>query len=96
MYLKKIIQVRLENRELEQIIGSMCFLFNDQYPYEINKFFIQNEGFRNLMIPVPPFKEGERISISLTVGYSKQYYKYHIYFNSLVLLMKNSNGFLPD
>ena len=96
LFFFEMINVRRKYGEAERISGSMCFLFNDQYPYQINKFFIENEGFRNLMIPVPPFKEGERISISLTVGYSKDMYEYYIYFNSLVLLMKNSNGFLPD
>ena len=83
--------------DYENIRGSMRFLFNDQYPYEVNKFYIKGVGFRNLILPIPPFSNGERVKISLTIDKPGSLsIKYRLSFNSLVFLMKNSNGFLPD
>ena len=83
--------------DFENIRGSMRFLFNDQYPYEVNKFYIKGVGFRNLILPIPPFSNGERVKISLTINKPASVsIKYTLSFNSLVFLMKNSNGFLPD
>lgn len=79
------------------IRGSMRFLFNDQYPYEVNKFHIYGMGFRNLILPVPPFSAGERVKITLTINKPESGpLIYRLSFDSLVFLMKNSNGFLPD
>lgn len=83
--------------EKPYIRGSMRFLFNDQYPYEINKFYIPGVGFRNLIVPVPPFSDGKRVEITLTINKPESLtFIYKLSFNSLVFLMKNSNGFLPN
>ncbi len=84
-------------REDEKIYGRMCFLFNDQYAYEVNQFHIVGIGFRNLILPIPPFSNGERVEISVTINNPmSETCIYNLSFNSLVFLMKNSNGFLPD
>ncbi|WLT05529.1 TipJ family phage tail tip protein [Gilliamella apis] len=82
---------------LEHIRGNMRFLFNDLYPYEVNKFYISNTGFHNLILPIPPFSAGERVEISLTINKpASGTIIYDLFFDSLVFLMKNSNGFLSD
>ncbi|PXY92034.1 TipJ family phage tail tip protein [Gilliamella apis] len=81
----------------EHIRGNMRFLFNDLYPYEVNKFYISNIGFHNLILPIPPFSAGERVEISLTINKpASGTIIYDLFFDSLVFLMKNSNGFLSD
>ena len=87
----------IDLKPLDHIRGRMRFLFNGQYPYEVNKFFIPEVGFRNLILPIPPFSAGERVEILLTIDKpASGTYSYLLYFNSLAFLMKNSNGFLPD
>ena len=81
------------------INNSLCVLFNKQYPYELNSLYdSQISGFRNLMLPIPPFQRGERIDIGLILKREHHHYhnSYEFKFNSLVMLMNNSTGFLPD
>ena len=81
------------------INNRLCVLFNQQYPYELNHLYdSQISGFRNLILPIPPFDRGERIDIGLILKREHHHYHnaYEFQFNSLVMLLNNSTGFLPD
>ncbi|OCG21147.1 hypothetical protein A9G11_08390 [Gilliamella sp. wkB108] len=69
----------------------VCFLFNNQYPFDIN----QNNSMKNLCVPIPPFENGSRIDISLidNQGISGSIYL-NFNINNLLLLMNNSEGFI--
>jgi predicted phage tail protein len=74
--------------------GNVRFLFNGQYPFSINGYCHDNK-LKNFILPIPPFPEGEKINIELTVNKpaSGKFY-YDIQFDSLIFLVNNSSGFL--
>ncbi|OCG58694.1 hypothetical protein A9G37_06280 [Gilliamella sp. GillExp13] len=74
---------------------TLQFLFNNQFSFNINQF-INNGKIDNLCVPVPPLPIGSRINIQLIGERRKHSFvsQCKVSFNSLALLMNNSNGFL--
>lgn len=74
---------------------TLQFLFNNQFPFNINKL-INNEEIENLCLPIPPFPTGSRVNIQLIAERRKPSHISYctVSFKSLALLMNNSNGFL--
>jgi predicted phage tail protein len=74
---------------------TLQFLFNNQFSFNINQF-INNGKIDNLCVPVPPLLLGSRINIQLIGERRKHSFvtQCKVSFNSLALLMNNSNGFL--
>ena len=82
------------SKEMHSLRGNIRFLFNNQYEFSINPYFCDDK-LKNLSIPIPPLGIGERIDISLTVNKpASGSYLYSFGFDSLVMLINNSNGFL--
>ncbi|OCG66615.1 hypothetical protein A9G41_12430 [Gilliamella sp. Nev5-1] len=74
---------------------TLHFLFNNQFSFDINQLI--NDGkIDNLCVPVPPLLIGSRINIQLIGERRKHSFvsQCKVSFNSLTLLMNNSNGFL--
>ncbi|WP_085248024.1 TipJ family phage tail tip protein [Gilliamella mensalis] len=74
---------------------TLQFLFNNQFSFSVNHL-INNGKIDNLCVPVPPLPVGSRINI-LLIGERHKHSKLtqcRFSFNSLALLMNNSNGFL--
>ena len=76
------------------IRGDLRLLFNNQYPFSLKEYY-SNGLLKSLCIPIPAFDVGERIDIFITVNKPEgSTFYYHIEFNSVIMLMNNSNGFL--
>ncbi|OCG39063.1 hypothetical protein A9G29_09805 [Gilliamella sp. Fer2-1] len=74
---------------------TLRFLFNNQFSFVVDQ--LNNDGkIENLCVSVPPMPLGSKIDIKLQGERSKysQIAQCKISFNSLTLLMNNSNGFL--
>jgi hypothetical protein len=85
--------VECKNGNVSEV--TLQFLFNNQFSFNINKL-INNGKINNLCLPVHPFPAGSRVNI-LLIGERNKYSKMTqciVSFNSLALLMNNSNGFL--
>lgn len=78
----------------ESFRGNPTILFNNQYPMDLKKIYTKNR-LRNLCLYIPPFTYGEKVDISITInkpGEGRPIYLFS--FNTLVFLMKNSDGFI--
>ncbi|OCG68008.1 hypothetical protein A9G39_03525 [Gilliamella sp. Imp1-6] len=85
--------VECKNGNVSEV--TLQFLFNNQFSFNINHL-INNGKIDNLCLPVPPFPAGSRVDIQL-IGERNKYSRMTqciVSFNSLALLMNNSNGFL--
>ncbi|OCG04243.1 hypothetical protein A9G15_03855 [Gilliamella apis] len=86
-------RIECKNGNVSEV--TLQFLFNNQFSFNITQF-INNGKIDNLCVPVPPLPIGSRINIQLIGERSKHSFvsQCKVYFNSLALLMNNSNGFL--